>query len=72
MGGHIAPVPENDMRNLLKLLKPGGFMCIDDYNMQYGYLGVIQAVDKLIEESLLEKVKVCEAADRSWIYCRKI
>ncbi len=71
-GGHVAPVPESDMRNLLTLLKPGGFMCIDDYNLLYGYYGVIQAVDALIEEKLLEKITVYEANDRSWVYCKKL
>jgi predicted O-methyltransferase YrrM len=71
-GGHVAPVPESDMRNLLTLLKSGGYMCIDDYNLQYGYYGVIQAVDALIEEKLLEKITVHEANDRSWVYCKKL
>jgi predicted O-methyltransferase YrrM len=71
-GGHVAPVPEKDMRNLLKHLKPGGYMCIDDYNHIHGSQGVMQAVDKLIDEKLLEKLDVHSEMDRSWVYCRKI
>ena len=71
-GGHISPVPESDIRNLLKLLKPNGFMCVDDYNLIYGYQGVIQAVDDVIKEKLVEKLDVYETEDRTWIYLRKL
>jgi predicted O-methyltransferase YrrM len=71
-GGHIAPVPESDIRNLLKLLKSGCYMCVDDYNLIYGYQGVIQAVNDIIEEKLVEKLDIYETEDRSWIYLRKL
>lgn len=71
-GGHIAPVPEQDLRNLLKLLKPNGYIYVDDYNLNYGYQGVIQAVDTIIDEKLVEKLDVHETEDRTWVYLRKL
>ena len=71
-GGHIAPVPEKDIRNLLKLLKPGGYIYVDDYNEMYGSKGVIQAVNDVVNEKLVEKLSIYEAEDRTWIYLRKL
>lgn len=71
-GGHTAPVPESDIRNFLQLLKPGHCMCVDDYNKKCGYLGVVDAVDKVIQEKLVEVVELFETYDRTWIYLRKL
>ncbi len=71
-GGHTDPVPYIDMKNSLKLLKPGGYMCIDDYCIKWGSNGVIQAYHKIIEEKLVEPLERYDYEDRGWVYCRKL
>jgi hypothetical protein len=70
-GGHQDPVPYLDMINSLKLLKPGGYMCVDDYCPAWGIYGVIQAYNKLVEEKMVEHLGCYEYKDRGWVYCRK-
>jgi len=70
-GGHQDPVPYLDMMNSLKLLKPGGVMCVDDYCPAWGIYGVIQAYNKLVEEKRVEHLGCYDYKDRGWVYCRK-
>jgi predicted O-methyltransferase YrrM len=70
-GGHQDPIPYIDMINSLKLLKPGGYMCVDDYCKEYGTKGVIQAYDILKEEKKVVHLGLFECNDRGWVYCRK-
>jgi predicted O-methyltransferase YrrM len=70
-GGHQDPVPYLDMMNSLKLLKPGGYMCVDDYCEQWGKYGVIQAYNKLVENGDVEHLASYKFGDRGWVYCRK-
>jgi hypothetical protein len=57
--------------NSLSLLKPGGYMCVDDYCTEYGTKGVIQAYNKLVEEKKVEHLGHYHSGDRGWVYCRK-
>jgi predicted O-methyltransferase YrrM len=70
-GGHEHPIPYLDMINSLSLLKPGGYMCVDDYCEQWGKFGVIQAYNTLMEEKKIEHISFHRFNDRGWAYCRK-
>lgn len=52
-GGHIAPVPQQDIANCCALLRPGGFLILDDYCPTYGNQGVMAAYDAAVASGLL-------------------
>jgi predicted O-methyltransferase YrrM len=66
-GGHIAPIPDIDLRNVHALLRDGGWIVMDDYCVQYGSHGVIQAWDNAVRKGLYTQVSVHEAEDRGWV-----
>jgi len=47
-GGHVWPVPYEDLVNLLALVKVGGGVVMDDYCPAYGNDGVIRAWDTCV------------------------
>lgn len=47
-GGHVWPVPYQDLVNLLALLKTGGGVVMDDYCPAYGNEGVTRAWDTCV------------------------
>jgi predicted O-methyltransferase YrrM len=70
-GGHEHPVPELDIKNFLTLLKPGGFMCVDDYCDSWGTKGVISAYDAAVKEGKLKHLSTHSHKDRGWVFAQK-
>lgn len=70
-GGHESPVPQSDIRHMLRLLKPGGWVVVDDVCPQYGGLGVIEAWDEAVREGRVEEVGRHQHGDRGWAVGRK-
>jgi len=71
-GNHIDPLPESDLRNLLKYLKRDKYLIIDDYCKFYGHYGVISAWNKMLNENLIEQIgQPIYSLDRGWIVGKK-
>lgn len=55
-GGHTYEVVKQDLQNYIPLVKPGGFLVIDDCNnkveMPFGYFRGIESVSKAVDELL--------------------
>lgn len=67
-GGHTAPVPELDIRNILPYIRRGGLLLMDDYCPAYGSEGVIQAYDAAVERGWLRTVDgPMLSGDRGWV-----
>ena len=71
-GGHQGDVPYSDMTNFLKLLKPGGIMCIDDICGEPYARPVVAAYQRLLSEKKVEHSIHYDCAPRGWAYCRKL
>jgi predicted O-methyltransferase YrrM len=70
-GGHEHPVPYLDIQNFLDLLKPGGYMCVDDYCESWGMKGVISAYNTFVKEGKLIHMSQHSFADRGWVFAQK-
>lgn len=70
-GGHEEPVPHLDIENFLKLLKPGGYMCVDDYCQAWGTKGVIRAYDTFVNQNKLIHLSQHSHNDRGWVFAQK-
>lgn len=71
-GGHLAPVPEQDIANCLQLLKPGGLLLVDDYCQAWGSGGVVQAYDAAVSAGLIVTVDGPHyEGDRGWVLAQK-
>ena len=66
-GGHERPVPFMDLYFILKQIPAGTWIIIDDYCLEHGSGGVIEAVNEFIKDGYIDGVKVYKAADRGWI-----
>ena len=66
-GGHERPVPYIDLYYILNHVKPETPIMIDDYCLEHGQHGVIEAVNRFIELGVLSEVQVYKAEDRGWI-----
>lgn len=71
-GGHTNDIPENDMFNSLELLKPGGFMCIDDYIEKDWCNGVIKGYKKILEKNLVKELYIESNDEYTCVYCQKL
>jgi len=73
-GGHIWPVPYNDIINLFPLLKVGGLIVVDDYCEDYGSLGVMRAWDTFAEKKLvrIDGTQPYQYRNRAWMIGTKI
>jgi superfamily I DNA and/or RNA helicase len=70
-GGHVDPVPRLDIQNMLKLLKPGGYLCIDDYCEAYGREGVIEAYEESVANGQLKTIDIEYFENRGWVFAQK-
>lgn len=67
-GGHEPPVPASDLDCAHRLLKPGGWVIVDDYCHWYGRRGVMPAWDAAIKEGQFRQVGPVHAIhDRGWV-----
>jgi hypothetical protein len=66
-GGHERPVPFLDMYYILKHIKTGTWIIVDDYCDEHGQGGVIEAVNEFIDKKYIEEAIVYKAADRGWV-----
>ncbi len=66
-GGHTRPIPFLDLYFILKNIKPGTWIMMDDYCQEHGSNGVIEAVDECIQKGYIENVTAHKAHDRGWI-----
>jgi predicted O-methyltransferase YrrM len=71
-GGHQDNIPISDIMNFLKLVKPGGILCIDDVCGEPFAKPVVAAYMKAVEEKLVEHIMHYDCAPRGWAYCRKL
>lgn len=66
-GGHHTPVPQLDIKNSLPLLRPNGFILMDDYCTMHGSNGVIAAWDECVRDGRVKQVYVTQKdAERGW------
>ncbi len=70
-GGHEHPIPATDIDNFLALLKPGGYMCVDDYCESWGNKGVIYAYDAAVKDGKLVHLSTHSHQDRGWVFAQK-
>ena len=70
-GGHERPVPYIDLYYILNHVKPETPIMIDDYCLEHGQHGVIEAVNRFIELGILSEVQVYKAEDRGWIFGKR-
>lgn len=66
-GGHERPVPYMDIYQILRRLKEGTWVIIDDYCKAHGEGGVNEAVNYFIKLGLLTNVAAHQADDRGWV-----
>lgn len=71
-GGHVDPVPRLDIQNMLKLLKPGGYLCVDDYCEAFGRQGVIEAYDEAVSNGQIKTLDIQYFKNRGWVFAQKI
>jgi hypothetical protein len=67
-GGHVWPTPYCDIINLFMLLKPGGFIVVDDYCSTYGQDGVIRAWDTFCTMGAVEVEAPRTDGNRGWVW----
>jgi predicted O-methyltransferase YrrM len=65
-GGHESPVPYIDLYNILKHVKPGTPVMVDDYCLEHGK-DVIVAVNRFINLGVLSDVQFYKDDDRGWV-----
>lgn len=70
-GGHTAPIPENDLRNLLKIARPDTWIIIDDLRPDFG-MDVITAVNNALGNFELACQKIYDKPQRTWGVFKKI
>lgn len=72
-GGHEAPVPASDLRAARQLLRPTGWVLLDDYCSQHGSRGVMAAWDAAIAAREFVQVGSAYAVDdRGWVCGRPL
>jgi hypothetical protein len=67
-GGHERPVPYIDLYYILVHVRPGTPIMIDDYCLEHGQQGVIEAVNRYIELGVIVDVQYYKAEDRGWVH----
>jgi len=70
-GGHERPVPYLDLYLILKHIKPGTPVMIDDYCVEHGSAGVIEAVNEFIKMNILVEAKGYKCNDRGWVMAKR-
>jgi predicted O-methyltransferase YrrM len=66
-GGHERPVPFLDMYFIFKNIPAGTWIIVDDYCLEHGMHGVVEAVDECIKEKYIENITIYKYEDRGWI-----
>jgi predicted O-methyltransferase YrrM len=66
-GGHERPVPFLDIYFILKHISTDTWIIIDDYCIEHGSGGVIEAVNEFISNGYINDVKAYKACDRGWV-----
>jgi hypothetical protein len=67
-GGHERPIPFIDLWYILKHVRPGTWVMIDDYCETHGTQGVIEAVNIMITDGILIDGGVYKCDDRGWAF----
>ena len=70
-GGHERPVPFLDMYFIFKNIPAGTWIIVDDYCLEHGMHGVVEAVDECIKEKYIENISVYKSEDRGWITAKR-
>lgn len=70
-GGHERPVPYIDLYYILNHVQPGTPIMIDDYCLEHGQHGVIDAVNWFINTGVLTETQVYKAEDRGWVFGKR-
>lgn len=70
-GGHKEPLPRLDLYAILKHVKPGTWILIDDYCETYGREGVISAVNYFLQSNVLIDAQIYTDQDRGWILAKR-
>jgi predicted O-methyltransferase YrrM len=70
-GGHERPVPYIDLYYILNHIRPGTPIMIDDYCLEHGQHGVIDAVNWFIHKGVLCEAQVYKAEDRGWVFGKR-
>ena len=70
-GGHEHPVPYLDLYLILKHIKPGTYVMIDDYCEEHGAGGVMEAVDAFVTNHILVEAKAYKCYDRGWVMAKR-
>ena len=66
-GGHERPIPFLDLYFLMKYIRPGTWIIVDDYCEEHGSGGVIEAVNECIQQGYITDAAAYKADDRGWI-----
>jgi len=70
-GGHERPVPYIDLYYILNHVAPGTPIMIDDYCLEHGQHGVIEAVNHFIELGILCENQFYKSEDRGWVFGKR-
>ena len=70
-GGHERPVPAIDLYHILRELPAGTLVMVDDYCVEHGSQGVMEAVQGCADRSEIVEVSAYKAADRGWVMGRR-
>jgi hypothetical protein len=70
-GGHEKPVPAIDLYHILRELPSGTWVIIDDYCLEHGTHGVIEAIDACINRGELVNANAYKALDRGWVVAQR-
>jgi predicted O-methyltransferase YrrM len=70
-GGHERPVPYLDLHLILKHIKPGTYVMIDDYCEEHGAGGVMEAVNEFVKSNILVEAKGYKCYDRGWVMAKR-
>jgi hypothetical protein len=71
-GGHEDPIPLLDLYYILKHIKPGTWIIIDDYCKTHGMSGVIKGVNFFITNKILCNIEyMSDDTDRGWVVAKR-
>lgn len=71
-GGHEDPIPLLDLYYILKQVKPGTWVIIDDYCKAHGMSGVIKGVNFFITNKILCEIEyMSDDTDRGWVVAKR-
>lgn len=70
-GGHERPIPYLDLYIILKHIRPGTYVMIDDFCEEHGAGGVIEAVNQFVASNVLIDAKAYKCGDRGWVMAQR-